>query len=649
MPSKSPVSPAVWAAGLVLITVVVYGRTATFQFVNFDDGVYVFQSPIVMPGITPRTLGMAFTRFDTANWHPLTWLSLMFDRTVFGMNPQPFHVVNVLLHIASTLVLFQTLREATGQSGRSALVAALFAIHPLHVESVAWIAERKDVLSGLFWMLTLWAYGRYARHPSRTRGAAVFAFLLVGLLAKQMLVTLPFVLLLLDLWPLRRWKPEDGWVRLWPLVREKLPLFALIVVFSVVVFIAQRAGKAVQSLETLSIAERLSNAIVSYVMYLVKMVWPFNLAVFYPYHVNDWPMPAVAAGVAGLVAVTGLCLWKRPRNPALLVGWLWYLGTLVPVIGLVQVGGQAMADRYTYLPLIGIFLMLAWGVPWDALVPSRIAGAAGLAVVLLLAVRASGQVGTWYDSQTLFEHALDVAPSSVACNNLGMIVRERGDPGRAEELFRQATRLDSRNTSAWNNLAVTVQQRGDLAGAEALYRKALSVNPEYVEALISYGDLMNTAGKQAEAKGQALEAAKAYLEAERLLRQAVSLNPDSPGAHLNLGVALFHQGRTEEAVDAYRRSLEIKPNNELAHQNLGWLYAQSGRYREAVEHLQQALSYAPEQHDARYLLASVYAQEQQFDQALIEIATVLEADPQHAPARQLRDQISRALGQRPGP
>ncbi|MGH9334092.1 MAG: glycosyltransferase family 39 protein, partial [Vicinamibacteria bacterium] len=352
--------PLVVALALALLTVLVYVPVFTNDFVNYDDDYYITQNPNLKLGLSVEGFSWAFTKSYGANWYPLTWISLMLDYELFGMSARAFHSTNLILHVASSILLFYVLLRMTGALGPSAFVAALFALHPLHVESVAWAAERKDVLSALFWMLTLWAYARYSEKPSGKRYAAVAFFLALGLMVKPMVVTLPFVLLLLDYWPLGRLTRAS----LPRLLYEKLPLFLVVAAASVVTFLAQRAEGAVQSLETYRLPVRLANALVAYVAYVGKALWPTDLAVYYPHPGESLPTwQAIAAGAALVIAVSFAVAiaWKRPNLAFVPVGLFWYLGTLVPVIGLVQVGGHAMADRYTYLPYIGIGILVAFG------------------------------------------------------------------------------------------------------------------------------------------------------------------------------------------------------------------------------------------------------------------------------------------------
>jgi len=451
---------------LLGVTFGAFYRVLGGEFLRYDDDVYITLNPFVKAGLSRVGLIWAFATGYNANWHPLTWVSHMLDVEVFGMNAGGHHLTNLILHLANTMLLFLVLRRMTGFVWRSAFVAALFGVHPLHVESVAWIAERKDVLSTLFWLLTIWAYARYAENPTWTRYLPVVLFFGLGLMAKPMLVTLPFVLLLLDYWPLNRLSfggKGERTVPVYDLFLEKVPLFAMTALSCLITFRAQQMGGAVGLLEKLPFAVRAGNALVAYTTYIGKMFWPKNLAVFYPHPGADLPVwQAVVAGLA-LVSITILVIRAGKPRPYLSVGWLWYLGTLVPVIGLVQVGAQAMADRYTYVPMIGLFIMLAWGLP--GLGGKRLAVPATLVVCALIAVTWR-QVGYWRDSISLFRHAISVTEKNAVMHaNLGLALRDRGRTDEAIREYREAIRIDPEFAQAHNNLAVALYFKGDYAEA----------------------------------------------------------------------------------------------------------------------------------------------------------------------------------------
>jgi hypothetical protein len=502
-PSPAPVPSAapgwreeIWVAlGLAVLTLASFAPLwlDSYDFINLDDPSLVIDNPDIKDGLTVRGIGWAFTTLHGYNWMPLTWLSFELDSQLHGIQPWGYHVTNVLLHTANVLLLFGVLRRFTGALWRSAAVAALFAVHPLRVESVAWVAERKDVLSALFWMLTLAAYGWYAWRPSLRRYALVALTFALGLMAKPMLVTLPFVLLLMDYWPLRRFRapalqapgdptgPTFSTASLARLLLEKAPLLALAVGLSAITLHAQR--ELVLGSEHYSFGTRASNALVSYVRYLGMTFWPTDLALYYP-HPGD-TLPAGAVGGAGLLlaAITAAAVWAAPRRPSLAVGWLWYLGTLVPVAGFVQLSNQGHADRWTYIPLIGIFCLVVWQIAalaerWGF----RAVAALGLtAAVVACALASWVQVHYWSDSITLWTHTLEVTGdgNAVAQNALGAAYLGAGDIDRAEPHFLAAARLKPGYSDPRYNLGAIRLRQGDMGGAARWFADALRINPNH--------------------------------------------------------------------------------------------------------------------------------------------------------------------------
>jgi len=484
---------------LVGMTLAAYEPVRKYEFVDYDDDRYVAANPRIQQGLNWENVSWALIALEVANWHPLVWLSHMADCQLYGLNPSGHHLTNLLLHLTNVILLFHVLQQMTGAVWRCWLVAALFATHPLNVESVAWIAERKNVLSTLFWLLTMWAYLLYARRPKWKRYLLVVGSFVLGLMSKPMLVTLPCVLLLLDYWPLGRLR---GRVELHSprfrrtvlrLALEKLPLFLLAVASSAITIKAQQMDGALDA-KALSFSARLSNALASYVGYIYQMIWPERLAVLYPHPGESIPGWRVAASALALVCVTALTiLWSR-KFPYLVVGWLWYLGTLVPVIGLVQVGQQAMADRYAYVPLIGLFIIIAWGVgDMTRRLPSRSYWLAGVAAALLIALTMATrwQLRHWQNSITLFERAIEVTDNDeIAHNNLGAVLVRKGrlDEGLAH--LREAVRLNPAYETARANIAVALHQKGNIEAADEsrweeaarLYRQALESKPDFPEA-----------------------------------------------------------------------------------------------------------------------------------------------------------------------
>ena len=580
---------------LATLTAILYWPAHRFSFVNYDDPVYLTQNAPVQAGLTWEGVSWAFTAGHASNWHPLTWLSHMADVQLFGPAAAgSHHLVNVLFHAANSVLLFLVLLRMTGERLPSLLVATLFAWHPLHVESVAWISERKDVLSTLFWLLTLWFYADYvqrrlsdpvSRRANRAYLAALMCFAL-GLLSKPMLVTLPFVLLLLDVWPLKRVSLQLGTLGDWRrLVREKIAFFALAAISCAVTFLVQRQSGAVASLDYISLSQRITNALAAYVVYLRKTVWPGDLAVFYP-HSGDSPWGLVVLSVAILSLMTGAALWQSRRQPWLAVGWFWYVGTLIPVIGLVQVGNQAYADRYTYVPLIGIFIALAWGLTtWASGSRQR---RVGLSLALLTALAALGlatrqQLQQWESSETLFRHALAVTDNNyVAHHGLAYQLAATGRADEAQYHYEQALAILPRYYEARLNLGMLLLSKGALDQAAEHLRLALQLNSDSVEGHYNYGVVLGTQGKD--------EAAIVEF------KKTAELQPDHLNAHYNLGLALAKLGRIQEAEQHYRQAIrlgELRAGGAdarfaLPHHNLGLLLQQQGRRAEAQEQFNHA-------------------------------------------------------------
>lgn len=542
-------APLAVCAFLALAVAVVFGQTLDCGFVNYDDPVYVTDNATVKRGLTAEGIGWAISATAAMNWHPLTWLSHMTDCEFYGQNPLGHHLTSVLLHAATAILLFLLLRRMTGDLWPSAFVAAVFAIHPLRVESVAWVAERKDVLSGLFFVLTLWAYVGYARHAfSWVRYLAVVALFAFGLMAKPMLVTLPFVLWLLDYWPLRRVTfplPKDGRSAVRRLIVEKIPLLALSLVSCVVTSIVQT--EALAPLEKLPLSSRLANSLVSYLAYIGKFFWPTNLMVPYRYQDGGVSGREVVAALLLLAGVTIAAFAYRRRNPSMLVGWLWYLGMLVPVIGVVQVGLQAMADRYTYLPQIGLCIALAWGITsLTASWPNRrwILGVASALAIATLMGRAWRQTIYWRDTPTLWTHVLECDPESFAAhNNLASYLAKHDRVQEALEHFEKTLKTYPDNIDAHTSMGAALASVGRLDEAVVHYQQALRYDNNCCEARFNLAVAL--------ARQNRLD--EAIPEYEEALR----VNPELADAHANLGVALELRGRVGEALPHYRRALEL--------------------------------------------------------------------------------------------
>jgi Flp pilus assembly protein TadD len=575
-PSASARSDCLRAAALALLlvaaTAAVFAQVVEFDFITFDDNVYVTENPHVQAGLSWTNVRWALGAHE-CNWHPLTWLSLMLDAEVWGSRAAGFHLVNLLLHTANVLLLFLLLLRTTRCAYRSAFAALLFGIHPLHVESVAWIAERKDVLSTFFWFLTMHAYVGYAKRPSAGRYASTAAAFATGLLCKPMLVTLPVVLLLLDLWPLARFVPASEAERATPsplrrLVLEKVPLLALSAASSVITLYAQQRGGAVARLVEYPFALRLENAAVSTIAYLANAFWPSRLSVFYP-HPGDH-LPSWEAAVCGalVVALSVLAIYAARSAPYLTFGWFWYVVTLLPVIGLIQVGTQGMADRYTYVPLVGIFVALSWGIPsLVERVTSRSRGArvgrrrhavlclAGCATAMALGVGAHKQAAYWRDSITLFEHAQRVtADNAVVHSNLGRALFDRGELDRALAHGRAVIRLDPAAPDGYFDLGVVLERMSRVDEAVAAYREAIRIAPDQANAHRNLGNLLAGQGRLGEAEDQ--------------LRDATRAQPDSSAARNDLGIVLGRREAYDEAIEQFSEALRLDPANERARVNL---------------------------------------------------------------------------------
>jgi len=547
--------------GLALAVLAAYGPLWRCGFVGYDDPDYVISNEMVRRGLSWAGLVWAFTTGSTGNWHPLTWISHEADFQLYGMNPAGHHSTSLLLHLANSVLLFLLLQRMTKARWPSALAAALFALHPLHVESVAWVAERKDVLSTLFWMLSVWAYVRYVEESaagSPKSGwfyvAAILLFAL-GLMAKQMLVTLPFILLLLDYWPLQRFRPP-----LARLAAEKAPFFILAAAACVIAFLAQKHAGTVLSLERVPVGVRLANIPVSYVRYLAKTFWPADLAVLYPYR-GKWPGWEVGCAGAFLALVTGWAVWRMRAEGYLAVGWLWFLGMMAPVIGLVQIGLQSMADRYDYLPSVGLFIMIIWGArEWV-----RRAGAGAPAVLGGLAVAGClvatpWQVRYWKNSETLFRHAVETTENNgVMESNLGKALFQEGRVEEALGWLQRAVAASPGLADAHYNLGNALLARGRVAEALAEFETHVNLRPEDPIAQYNLGSVLLEHGLAGDALAH--------------LQKAVELRPRMAGARYKLANALVRLGRAGEAVSQYEKSLRLEPDDVQALNNLAWVLA----------------------------------------------------------------------------
>lgn len=555
-------SNIILCAIISLLVVVAYSKILNNNFIGYDDDKYVTENIHVQQGISKDSVLWAFSSFHASNWHPVTWLSHMLDVELYGMNAGGHHFSSLLLHLINSLLLFFVLKNMTGAPLRSCAVALLFAIHPLHVESVAWVAERKDVLSTFFWLLTTWSYIRFVRTKKRDAYLLAILFFLLALMAKPMAVTLPFALLLLDYWPLQRFCKNDSEIhaRTTQLLYEKIPFFFLSIASSSITFFAQKHGDAVAGLAEYPLQMRIANALLSYITYLQKTLLPQNLGILYPYPnaISAWQAVGAAFVLAG---ITLLAVRHRERLPWLAVGWLWYLGTLVPVIGLVQVGVQALADRYTYIPLIGIFIIVSWGS--DALIRNwnykNIAlGAAALVIFPALAISARIQISYWRDSVTLFEHTLDVTEGNyIIHNNLGF--------------------------------EFALQEQYEKALMH--YQEALRIYPNFEQAAVNYGSVLFSSGRK--------EESFAYYE------DVLKSRPRFANVHYNFGILLLKAGHHDEAAFHFQAALHLKPNYAAAANGLGAVMLYKGNIEQAIFLFKKSLEIDPEYMDAKKNLKSV--------------------------------------------
>jgi protein O-mannosyl-transferase len=606
---------------LVALVAVVFSQLHTHQFLNYDDGIYVTANDHVKGGLTAAGLRWAFTS-PTLNWHPVTWLSHMLDVELFGLHAGPHLIVNALLHAVNSVLVLLLLVRATGLLWRSSFVAALFAVHPLHVESVAWLSERKDVLSTLFFLLTLYLYVRFCESRSKWTYVALTVTFILGLMSKGMLVTLPFVLLLLDFWPLRRLRGFEART-VWKVVLEKLPLFALVVPAVAVTYQAQRGMAALADPQKVGILARLANAAISYVAYIGKMFWPAGLANLYPYRVVISPTKAVLAA-AVLVAITAAAILMRRARPWFFTGWFWFVGTLVPVIGLVQIGVQSMADRYTYIPLIGLFVAVAWFAGDFLEQRPRLRPVASVAAVLVIVVLTSAayvQASYWKDSETLFSHTLATTRRNPNAHfALGKaLLDDRKDPAGAAREFQAALTISSNSAPAHHSLGAAYAAMGRLDDAASEYRRAIEIDPSNERRYRELATVEMRRGRKTEAarlltRSAAMTSDPAAQGAVALERgdlkealakyaDAIRIAPASAEVRNDFAAALAKAGRDDEALRQYQEALRLKPSLYDAHMNIGALLSRRDRNDEAIAHFSNAAAIQPQSTEPHVYLA----------------------------------------------
>jgi Flp pilus assembly protein TadD len=619
-----------WASLVAAAAFLVFGRTWSHGFVNFDDDVYVYGNPRVLAGLSAEGIRWAFGSFAAANWHPLTWISHMADVSMFGASPGAHHLVSVAFHAANSILLLLFLSRATGATGRSAFVALLFAVHPLHAESVAWAAERKDVLCAFFFLLALLAWRRYLERPGAARYAAAAAAFALALLSKPMAVTFPFVLLLLDAWPFGR---AD--VPLRRRLLEKAPLFLMTAASCVVTYAAQAGQGALLAAYgggAIPFPARAGNALISVAAYLRMAAWPSGLAVLYPYPMGGISMARAAAAGAAVLAASALSLRELPRRPYLAVGWLWFLGMLVPVLGFVQVGRQAMADRYAYLPLAGVLVAFAWGAEELARrlrAPAAATAAAAAALCAAMAYVAWLQAGFWKDDRTLYARALAVTEGNwIAHYNLGLALSEEGLAAEALPHFLRVLEIQPGRPDAEYNAGSLLLSLGREDEGIVHLRKSLDLEPDRARALAELGGALARRGEGA--------------EAERRFAGALRMRPDSPDLRNNYGVFLEDTGRAGEAAAQYREAIRLSPGSAEAYGNLGFLLGRQGRLAEGTALLREAVRLAPGNAMAHNNLAVALLQGGDPDGAAVHFREALRLSPSLAQAgKGLEEALSR--------
>lgn len=591
MKISSKLSLLLLSVALIVITLAIYWRVGGHEFINYDDNLYLTENPQVAAGLTGANIIWAFTSVHASNWHPITWLSHMADVQFYGMNPRGHHLTNVVIHALSAALLLFLLFRLTSSLWQSFTVAALFALHPLHVESVAWVAERKDVLSAFFWFLTLLCYAEYVTRRKSSLYLLALSSFVLGLMAKPMLVTLPVVMLLLDFWPLNRYsartlepsgqRPARGYTFL-ALVKEKIPFFACSFLSAVVTIYAQHKGGTISTLEILPVNLRIGNAIISYAQYTLKTFWPHDLAILYPFPAS-LPLWQILCSLLVLILISVATIRAARNYPYLAVGWFWFLITLLPVIGLIQVGCQSMADRYTYIPIIGLFIMAAWGVP--ALLQGfqyRKFALALLtsAVIIISAALTWQQIGYWHDDITLFQHALSATSNNfIAHYNLGTdFVKERNLDDAIKE-FQATLAIKPDYFKARDNLGAALASKGDLDAAITVYREGLALSPNNFVTHYNLGAALTSKGD--------LDAAIKEFQA------ALAINPNYVEAHYSLGITFAAKGDLDAAIKEFQAALALNPNSSKVHNNLGIALATKGELDAAIKEFQDALTLNP--------------------------------------------------------
>ena len=605
---------------LILATaiLIVYWQVRHYEFIYLDDYLYVVDNHNLQNAFIFKGFTWAFTTLHAGFWQPLTWLSLMLDYTLYGMNAGGYHWTNVLFHIANSILVFLVLKQMTGARWQSGVVAALFALHPLHVESVAWVTERKDVLSGFFWMLTMGMYAFYVQRPAISRYLLVLLVFTLGLMTKPMLVTLPFVLLLLDYWPLKRIR-----ITISRLVLEKIPFIVLSILVNVATFYAQRHAGGLSSLDVIPLHLRIANVLNSYVSYIEKMVWPHNLAIFYPYSDVAQPLWQIILFGLFILFVGSIVVYMLRGYPYLAVGWFWYLGTLVPVSGIVQTGGQAMADRFTYIPLLGLFIMIAWGIPdliktWHY--RKEFISIMTGTILVILTICTWLQLQHWQNNRTIFKNALNVTKNNyVAHSNMGSVLLKERRFNEAIVHFAETIRIKPDDVEACNNLGYAYIFQGDLDRATFYFLEATRIKPGHVKANNNLGHVFL---KQ-----------KRFNEAINRYREVLRIEPENAMTHNHIGLAYAYQGDLDMATFYFLEAIRLKPDYADAHNNLGNLFLSQKKFEAAQKQFQEALLFKPDFATAHYNMGLVLIQSGDIAGAIQRFRQVLRIDPDNERAK----------------
>ena len=629
---------------LILAIIIAYGQVKNFDFVGYDDQEYITENSHVQKGLTVESIIWAFTSFHSANWHPLTWLSHMLDCELYRLNPMGHHWTNLMFHMVNTILLFIVLELMTGAIWRSAFVAALFALHPLHVESVAWVSERKDVLSTFFGLLMIFSYYRYVKISSLKNYLLVIIFFSLGLMSKPMLVTFPFVLLLLDFWPLKRFHYKNDYLFQsertthygskgnYRLILEKVPLFIPVVISCVLTFFAQKSEGAVQALLSLSLKNRIENALVSYVNYILKMFWPSKLAVFYPHPGDTFPAWQIFGAALLISCACFLAIRAAKKYPYIVIGLFWYLGTLVPVIGLVQVGEQAMADRYTYIPLIGLFIIVAWGVldlfrKWHY--QKIYLSVFAMIILSAFTARTFFQISHWKNGVTLFEHAIKVTENNHKAHNNLATSLDSLDLDRAISHFKEALRIHPKYVIALNNLGIALYNKGNYDEAVLYFNKLLDIKPKKTDTRMNLANVLFIQGKSDEAVSH--------------YNEIIKTDSENADVHSNLAYVLFTKGKLNEAVFHYKEAIRINPEHEKAHYNIGDIFIKQGKIKEAFTHFAEVIKIKPDNVQAYNKIGLILFKQGKLKKAGVFFSKALQINPNYSEARKNLEIIKQNL------